>query len=146
MNIYTMGFTKKTAEEFFSLIKNNHIEILIDIRLNSNSQLSGFAKGRDLPFFLREICNCAYTHEGIFAPSKELLDSYKKGGKSWREYEVSYNELCVQREMNRFFKKMYSNFDRVLLMCSESTPNQCHRRLLAEFLEENIEDVKVIHL
>ena len=78
MQVYTMGFTKKNAENFFGLIKKNGIEILIDVRLNNQSQLAGFTKGRDLSFFLREICKCAYSHEIQFAPTKLILDNYKK--------------------------------------------------------------------
>ena len=78
MQIYTMGFTKKSAEEFFGLLKDNEIEMLIDVRLNNQSQLAGFTKGRDLAFFLRKICKCSYSHEIQFAPTKMILDNYKK--------------------------------------------------------------------
>lgn len=78
MQIFTMGFTKKSAEVFFNLIREHHIEILIDVRLNNHSQLAGFTKGRDLSFFLKEICNCEYSHEIPFAPTKDILDRYKK--------------------------------------------------------------------
>ncbi len=52
MNIYTIGFTKKSAKEFFEILKKNEIEQVIDIRLNNTSQLSGFAKKNDLKYFL----------------------------------------------------------------------------------------------
>ena len=77
MKIYTMGFTQKSAETFFERIKENKIELLIDIRLNNQSQLAGFAKGRDLKYFLDKLCQCGYAHELRFAPEKKLLDEYK---------------------------------------------------------------------
>ena len=45
MTIYTIGFTQKSAEQFFEAIKKNNIELLIDVRLNNKSQLAGFSKG-----------------------------------------------------------------------------------------------------
>lgn len=138
MQVYTMGFTKKSAEDFFGLIKNNGIEMLIDIRLNNQSQLAGFTKGRDLAFFLREICKCSYSHEIQFAPTKLILDNYKKNVICWSEYEVKYNELIKRRKVSDIFKDKYENYERVLLLCSEPTPENCHRRLLAEYLEKEL--------
>lgn len=138
MQVYTMGFTKKSAEDFFSLIKKNGVEMLIDVRLNNQSQLAGFTKGRDLEFFLREICKCSYSHEIQFAPTKMILDNYKKQVISWSEYEVEYNELIKRRRVLDIFKDKYENCERVLLLCSESTPEKCHRRLLAEYLEKEL--------
>ena len=145
MTIYTMGFTQKSAEEFFGLINKNDIEILIDIRLNNQSQLAGFTKGRDLAFFLDSICGCKYDHMILYAPTKKILDAYKKGDISWEEYEVQYNDLISGREVEESFKKKYSSYNKVLLLCSEPTPEQCQRRLLAEYLSEKlVADIKHI--
>lgn len=146
MIVYTMGFTKKSAEEFFTLILNNNIKLLIDIRLNNNSQLAGFTKGRDLPYFLKKICDCEYAHEEYFAPDKDLLDGYKKGEISWDEYEIVYQKLYKDRKMGEWFNEKYLNYDKVLLLCTEPTPEKCHRRLLAEYIESDYRDVKIIHL
>ena len=109
MQIYTMGFTKKSAEEFFGLLKDNEIEMLIDVRLNNQSQLAGFTKGRDLAFFLRKICKCSYSHEIQFAPTKMILDNYKKQIISWSEYEEEYNQLINRRKVSDIFKDKYRN-------------------------------------
>lgn len=145
MHILTMGFTKKNAEEFFGLIREYHVEILIDVRLNNQSQLAGFTKGRDIEFFLKEICDCKYSHEIQFAPTKDILNRYKKGQISWEKYEVEYNELIKKREVLNIFKQKYSIYDKVLLLCSEPTPECCHRRLLADFLNEEL-GIEVIHI
>ena len=145
MHILTMGFTKKNAEEFFGLIREYHVEILIDVRLNNQSQLAGFTKGRDIEFFLKEICDCRYSHEIQFAPTKDILNRYKKEQISWDKYEVEYNELIKKRNVLNIFKQKYSIYDKVLLLCSEPTPECCHRRLLAEFLNEEL-GVEVIHI
>ena len=138
MTIYTMGFTQKSAESFFNKINNNNIEVVVDIRLNNKSQLAGFAKGKDLEYFLKEICGCDYAHNITFAPTKVLLDSYKKGTTSWEQYVVEYDDLISRRKMVDVFKKMFSKYDRVLLLCSEPTPEQCHRRLLGEAICKEI--------
>ena len=146
MNLYTIGFTKKSAEEFFTFIGQNGIEILIDVRLRNNTQLAGFTKGNDLAYFLKIICNCLYTHEERFAPYKELLDGYKKGIISWDEYEMIYTNLYHKREMGLYFKEKYSQYNKALLLCSEPTPEHCHRRLLAECIRKDRPDVDIIHL
>lgn len=145
MHILTMGFTKKNAEEFFGLIREYHVEILIDVRLNNQSQLAGFTKGRDIEFFLKEICDCKYSHEIQFAPTKDILNRYKKEQISWEKYEVEYNELIKKRKVINIFKQKYSIYDKVLLLCSEPTPECCHRRLLADFLNEEL-GIEVIHI
>ncbi len=138
MDIYTMGFTQKNAEKFFKRIIDNKIEILVDVRLNNQSQLAGFTKGKDLAYFLREICDCDYKHDIIYAPTKEILQAYKKEKISWKEYEIRYNALIAQRNVDCKFKKDYKKYSKVLLLCSEATPEYCHRRLLAEYLTEKL--------
>ena len=145
MIIYTIGFTKKSAEEFFGKIINEKIEVLIDTRLNNQSQLSGFSKGRDLPYFLKELANCKYIDEKNYAPTKDILNEYKKGITSWEEYEVKYNKLIQTRNMVDNFIKNYSNYSRVVILCSEHTPEHCHRRLLVDAIIKNIE-CEVVHL
>ena len=112
--------------------------MLIDVRLNNQSQLAGFTKGRDLAFFLRKICKCSYSHEIQFAPTKMMLDNYKKQIISWSEYEEEYNQLINRRKVSDIFKDKYRNYERVLLLCSEATSENCHRRLLAEHLEREL--------
>lgn len=145
MNIFTMGFTQKKAENFFENIKKNKIEILLDIRLNNQSQLAGFTKGRDLAYFLRVICECDYQHNVVYAPTKEILQAYKKEEITWEEYEVKYNELIAKRRVAHEFKKIYEQYSNVLLLCSEPTPEYCHRRLLAEYLSEEL-GANIIHI
>lgn len=146
MKIFTIGFTQKSAEQFFGLISKNEIELLIDVRLNNQSQLAGFTKGRDLEFFLKKICNCKYDHNTIFAPTKEILDSYKKQQMSWDDYVVQYNLLIEKHNVEKIFLKKYTEFDKILLLCSEVTAENCHRRLLAERFKKYITNTDIIHL
>lgn len=145
MQIFTIGFTQKSAEQFFGLVSEHKIEILVDIRLNNQSQLAGFTKGRDLSFFLNKICNCKYDHDIIFAPTKDILTKYKKGEIQWQEYQKEYNKLLSDRKSVETFNKKYSNYDKVLLLCSEATPDYCHRRLLAEKINSDL-GYKIKHI
>jgi len=144
MIICTIGFTKKSAEDFFELLQKNNVNVLIDIRLNNNSQLAGFSKGRDLKYFLSRLCNCEYYHDLDFAPTKEILDSYKNNTSSWEEYEKDFIPLLNARNAKAKFDEKYRTHRCVCLLCSEPTSEHCHRRLVAEHVS-NPNDI-VIHL
>ncbi|MCR5038371.1 MAG: DUF488 domain-containing protein [Bacteroidales bacterium] len=145
ITLFTIGFTKKSAEHFFNLLRNNGVKQLADIRISNSSQLAGFAKGKDLEFFVKEICHIPYRHIADFAPSKELLDQWHKQEVTWKEYEKIYIQLLKDRDILR--KYGIKAFDGSCFLCSEDTPEQCHRRLLAEYLQEHSsEQVKIIHL
>lgn len=145
MEIYTIGFTQTTAEHFFGRLKSAGVRRLVDVRLKNDSQLAGFAKARDLPFFLRELVDATYVHEPILAPSAEILDAYKKRKGDWNDYVESFMELMVQRSVQDKLKR--ADFDiPSALLCSEATADQCHRRLVVEFLAEHWPDVEAVHL
>ena len=149
MKIYTIGFTQKSAEQFFTLLKQNNVKTLLDVRLNNVSQLAGFAKGRDLKYFLSEILNVKYVHDLSFSPTKEILDSYKKKDITWSEYEDKYRELLSKRNIKNVILNEYKEgFDGVCLLCSEVKADKCHRRLAANIIKETLisEKIEIIHL
>lgn len=145
ITLYTIGFTKKSAERFFELLRKNHIVKLVDVRINNSSQLAGFAKGGDLEYFVKHICNADYVHITDFAPTKDLLSKWRKGEVNWEQYTKIYLDLLKERSI---IKKMgVKTFDNSCFLCSEDTPEMCHRRLLVEYMKENsVEEVKIIHL
>ena len=145
MEIYSIGFTQKTAEQFFVLLKRAGLRRLLDVRLNNVSQLAGFAKRQDLPFFLREICNMEYRHEPLLAPTQEILDAYKKEKGSWPEYQSKFLALLATRRIEEALDRSLFSVPSVLL-CSEPTPEHCHRRLVLEYLSKKWGDVQAIHL
>jgi uncharacterized protein (DUF488 family) len=145
VEIYTIGFTKKSAEQFFGSLRKVGIKRLIDIRLNNSSQLAGFTKQDDLAFFLREICGAEYTHQLILAPTKEILDGFKKKKITWEEYERRFSRLLSERKVEEKIDRELFRVSTVLL-CSEPRPEKCHRRLVAEHLRDKWGDVDVIHL
>ena len=147
MTVYTIGFTKKSAEQFFELLKTSGAEILIDVRLNNRSQLAGFTKDGDIQYFLRQICGMEYLHCDEFAPSKDLLSKYQKKEITWEEYEKIFDGIMDKRGACEKFPARFSQYDKVCLLCSEPTPEHCHRRLVAERIARAApETVTVKHL
>lgn len=142
--LYTIGFTKKNAQAFFSKLQKAGVTKLIDIRLNNVSQLAGFAKRDDLIFFLKELCDCDYKHMPIFAPTKEILDAYKKKQIDWNEYVRRFSRLIKERTIEK--KITAEELNNSCLLCSEPTPEQCHRRLVAEYFKGQFGDIEIKHL
>ncbi len=145
MDIYTIGFAKKSAETFFGALRKAGIKRLIDIRLNNTSQLAGFTKRDDLRFFLKEICGADYVHEPLLAPTPDILNSYKKKKISWQEYEQRFLSLMAERKVEEKIEQSLFNGPTALL-CSESKANYCHRRLVLEYLQNKWGNVEIIHL
>jgi len=144
--IYTIGFTKKTAEEFFYLLEKNSVETIVDVRFNNTSQLAAFSKFPDIKFFLKRILNVEYIHDVNFSPSENILNRYKKKIISWSDYEKEFAELMNARNIDEYISKKYFDSDKICLLCSEPAPENCHRRLVAEKFSEILENVKIIHL
>jgi len=142
--LYTIGFTKKSAKKFFDLLKKNKVRKIIDTRLKSESQLSGFAKGTDLKYFAKEFFNIDYIHRLDFAPTKEILNSYRKKEITWDEYTIQYLKLLENRKLDG--KISFRDLNNSCLLCSEEKPDKCHRKLLAEFIKQKYPDIKIIHL
>ena len=144
MKIFTIGFTEKTAEVFFSILRKSGAKRVVDVRLNNVSQLAGFSKKDDLKYFLREICEMDYVHLPVLAPTKAMLDAYKKEKGDWSAYEVQFLELMKGREIEKAAPREILGDG--CLLCSEATPEHCHRRLVAEYLKQHWGDVEIVHL
>ena len=145
MEICTIGFTQTTAEGFFGRLAEARIERLLDVRLNNSSQLAGFAKAKDLPYFLRELVGARYQHDPRLAPTQELLDDLKKRKGDWATYEAAFLILMEQRRIHEVLSP--TDFEeRTALLCSEATAEHCHRRLVCEFLGERWPNVHAVHL
>ncbi len=144
IRLCTIGFTKKTAEEFFTTLREARIRQLVDVRLNNVSQLAGFAKRDDLAFFLREICDCDYRHEPGLAPNEAILNAYKKKVIDWADYERQFGLLLAQRKPEERLDLLA--LDQTCLLCSEPTADKCHRRLVAEYLRDKLGAIEILHL
>jgi uncharacterized protein (DUF488 family) len=145
VEICTIGFTQTTAERFFARLAEARVERLLDVRLNNTSQLAGFAKAQDLPYFARELVGAVYEHEPLLAPTQEILDAYKKRKGDWRAYEREFQALMESRRIHEVLAP--AAFERrTALLCSEAEPERCHRRLVVEFLAERWPGVEIAHL
>jgi len=144
MRVFTVGFTKKSAEQFFTLVKDAGVKRILDVRLNNVSQLAGFAKRDDLKFFARSICGIDYLHVHELAPTQKMLDAYKKLKGDWSVYEGLYIDLLRQRKVEESLPR--DVLDGGCLLCSEQHPHHCHRRLAAEYLKAHWGEVRIRHL
>lgn len=144
MKLFTIGFTKKTAETFFTELKVAGVKRLVDVRLNNVSQLAGFSKRDDLRYFAKSICGIDYVHLPELAPTQDILDAYKKRKGDWGLYERQFLDLMRSRHVEE--KSSRAALDGGCLLCSEEKPHHCHRRLVAEYLKEEWGDVEIEHL
>jgi len=144
MKIFTIGFTKKSAEVFFGRLTASGSRSLIDVRLNNVSQLAGFTKRDDLRYFTSAICKMQYIHLPILAPTQDILDAYKKHKGDWNLYEMQFLDLMRERKIEE--KASRELLDGGCLLCSEEKPQYCHRRLVAEYLQDKWGDVDIEHI
>lgn len=144
INLYSIGFTQKTAQEFFTLLAKAGVKRIIDTRLNNVSQLAGFAKRKDLEYFLKAIVDIEYVHILDLAPTQDILNKYKKEKGDWETYEKSFLDLIKTRQIeNTISPKL---LDGGCLLCSEAKPHNCHRRLVAEYLNNKLGNINICHL
>ena len=144
MRVFTIGFTRKSAERFFGLLSSSGVKRVVDVRLNNVSQLAGFAKRDDLKYFLRRVCGIDYVHLPDLAPTREMLADYRKGHKDWDVYERQFLDLMRERRIEDGIPREV--IDGGCLLCSEDKPHRCHRRLVARYLDENWGGIEVRHL
>ena len=144
MKLFTIGFTKKSAETFFSQLQRAGVKQIIDVRLKNVSQLSGFAKREDLRYFAQALCGISYVHRPDLAPTQELLDAYKRRKGRWAVYERQFINLIKKRRIEKYVSRAL--LSGACLVCSEKTPQQCHRRLVAEYVKKKWGDVEIVHI
>jgi len=144
MRVFTIGFTKTSAESFFTRLQQAGVRTVLDVRLNNVSQLAGFAKKDDLRYFLRALGGIEYVHQQEFAPTQEMLDAYKKQKGAWAEYEQRFLGLMAERRIEEAVPR--AALDGACLLCSEDKPHHCHRRLVVEYLRDKWGDLEIIHL
>ena len=144
MKISTIGFTRKPASRFFDLLRESGARRVVDVRLNNSSQLAGFARKQDLAWFLGELCGMEYVHLPALAPTREMLDDYRKRNGDWKTYEDRFLALMGQRRIEETVPREIVADG--CLLCSEDRPHHCHRRLVAEYLQRHWGDVEIVHL
>ena len=144
MKLFTIGFTQKNAEAFFSTLRKARVRRVVDVRLHNSGQLAGFTKRDDLAFFLRSLNKAGYIHLPILAPTPEMLSLYRGGESSWDAYAKAFSVLIRSRRIDEVLQGEIHDLD--CLLCSEPTPEHCHRRIVAEHLQRHWKDLTVEHL
>jgi uncharacterized protein (DUF488 family) len=144
IGLFTIGFTQKSAREFFTALREAGVQRVLDVRLNNNSQLAGFSKKEDLAYFLKEIGGIHYVHLPELAPTRDILDTYKKHKGDWGLYEQKFLELMRHREIEK--KIQPELLQQGCLLCSEHLPHHCHRRLVADYLNRKWGGIVTTHL
>lgn len=143
MRIYTLGFSHKSAEEFFDILRESGVRRVVDIRRSNTNQLAGFTKKDDLRYFLRVILDMPYTHELALAPSGDLMHAYRHDEVGFDEFSKQLREEYDAGEVSSLDRSL---FDDAVLLCSEADPSTCHRLVAAEYLAEVWDDVEIVHL
>ena len=144
VKLFTIGYAGKNAREFFTILKQAGIKKVIDVRLYNTSQLAGFTKKRDIEFFLQTIVGAEYAHLPVMAPTKQLLNDYKKGSIRWQQYETELNSIITERKIEKHI--IPQDMDMTCFLCSEATADNCHRRLVAEYMAGLWPNISIIHL
>lgn len=144
IKLFTIGCSGRSARDFFGALGKAHVRTVIDVRLRNTSHLAGFSKMQDLPFFLEAVCGAEYLHLPLLAPTESILEDFKKHNGSWSDYEKSYLRLLAERSAEHSLSPALLHMG--CLLCSELTPDHCHRRLAAEYLERSFPEVLVTHL
>ncbi|MBI3621814.1 MAG: DUF488 domain-containing protein [Nitrospirae bacterium] len=144
MTLFTIGFTHKSAEQFFGKLRQSGAKRVVDVRLNNVSQLAGFAKKKDLEYFLKALCGMEYVHVSELAPTQDMLDAYKKQKGDWAVYERQFLDLMRKRQVEKTVSR--DVIADGCLLCSEEKPHRCHRRLVAEYLKEQWGNLEIQHL
>ena len=143
--LFTIGFTKKTAEQFFTMLKSNGVMRVLDVRINNTSQLSRFSIYPDIKFFL-SLFDIEYEHSKLFTPDPFVLKKYREGKITWAEYEERFDNLMDERGAVDRIRDFEFDIDRCCLLCAEESAKFCHRRLVAELISETVEDTIIEHL
>ncbi len=144
MKIFTIGFTKKSAEAFFTKLRSAGVSRLVDVRLNNVSQLAGFAKRDDLRYFVKAICHIDYVHLPELAPTQGIMDEYRTNKGDWGLLERQFLDLMRTRQVES--KVPRELLEGACLLCSEDKPARCHRRLVAEYLSGKWGGVEIEHI
>ncbi len=144
ITIYTIGFSKKDAQTFFGKLQEAGVRRVVDLRLRNTSHLAGFTKRDDLRFFLRRVADIDYVHLPQLAPTEALLDDYLKSRIDWLAYERRFNKIMAERHVEvHVTPEQMAN---ACLLCSEPSPDNCHRRLVAEYLQRQWGNVRIAHV
>ena len=144
VKVFTIGYAGKSARKFFTILKQAGVKKVIDVRLYNTSQLAGFTRKQDIEYFLQAIVDAEYVYMPIMAPTKQLLNDYKKELIGWPQYESQFKAIIAQRQIQKHI--ILQDMDMSCFLCSEAKPDNCHRRLVVEYMAEHWQNITIQHL
>lgn len=141
-SLYTIGHGNRKPEEFLDLLKKFNIEFLIDVRSQPFSKFNPQFNQNELKFFLKQN-GVKYVFMGDSIGGRPKDNScYDNEGKV--DYEAVSTKEFYLEGIERL-KKAYKKDIKLVIMCSESKPCECHRsKLIGRTLD--LEKISLNHI
>lgn len=142
--IFTIGHSNRSIEEFVALLRENGIEVLVDIRTVPKSRHNPQFGQDQLPESLADH-GIAYRHMAdLGGLRKTSEDSINTG---WRN--TSFRGYADYMQTDTFVQAVEELVDigeesSTVIMCAEAVPWRCHRSLVGDALL--VRDVDVIDI
>jgi uncharacterized protein (DUF488 family) len=129
MEIYTIGHSTRSLEEFLEILKNFQIQLVVDVRR--------FPSSKKFPWFDEENLEEELKKNGIDYIHFPELGGYRKEG---------YETFSKTEEFSKALEKLIGvvNEKKAAIMCAESLWWRCHRRYIANALAEK--GFQVLHI
>ena len=128
--IFSIGHGSRTNGDFLKLLKDFGIEYLIDVRSQPYSKFNPQFNQSELKFFLEEN-NIKYVFMGDQLGGRPDKSKYRicYNENDTVDYETVRTQEFFVQGLERL-KTAYGKNVRVVMMCSESKPCECHRSKL----------------
>lgn len=128
MSLFTIGYEAINLDNFVECLKENKIDIVIDVRQNPVSRKPDFSRIRlQLALAIKDI---SYEHQQILGCPTHIRAAYKIS-KNWANYVESYNAYIQPLSDEMFAIAVRAKGNNIALMCFEANPHFCHRSLIS---------------
>ena len=128
--IFTIGYEKRSTQDFSKLLLENGVKVLLDVRYRPQSRKRGFSKKT-----LGALCDSIgvkYVHDrGLGTPPEQLKIARAQGGYSTTLMDKYRTHLVKQIEPLRNARALMETAE-ICLMCYELDATNCHRKVVAE--------------
>ena len=140
--VFTIGHSNRKWIDFVSILKYNHVDILVDVRRYPGSRACPQFNREQMATELREE-NVLYVHIEKLGGRRNKSDIKEDRhsdnnntgwkNKSFRAY-ADYMATTSFREGINELLSLIQNCPNLAIMCSEAVPWRCHRRMIADYL------------
>jgi len=139
--IFTIGHSNHEWSDFISILKDNHADVVVDVRHYPGSRACPqFNKERMIMELNKE--NLSYTHIEKLGGRRKQSDTkrsrYDDNNSGWKnEGFRAYADYMATTSFTEGIREILSvmtNYNNLSIMCSEAVPWRCHRRMKADYL------------